>query len=206
MQGSVRLFNNYSNILQNAKVICNKFDKLDTNVRQRKKVKGGVILEFVTSGDTETHDMQTGRYLTFSIDNVMFAIEMHYITEIIGMQKTTELPDTPDYMIGIINLRGKIIPVLDVRRLFGKEVRDFDDRTCIIVIDIDGMPIGLIVDRVSEVVAIPADDVSEVPKANGGHHTRFVKNIGKIGTNVILILDCEKLINEQDIEITSEII
>lgn len=152
-----------------------------------------------------SEDMQTGRYLTFSIGEVMFGIEMRYITEIIGMQKTTELPDMPDYMKGIINLRGKIIPVLDVRLLFGKEMRPFDDRTCVIVIDIAGIPIGLIVDRVSEVVTISAGNMSDVPKANG-QTNRFVKNIGKTENGVVLILDCEKLLNDQEIEEINELI
>jgi purine-binding chemotaxis protein CheW len=160
-------------------------------------------LDYQKNEDADTEDMQTGRYLTFSIGDVMFGIEMLYITEIIGMQKITELPDMPDYMKGIINLRGKIIPVLDVRLLFGKEVREFDDRTCVIVIDIAGVPIGLIVDRVSEVVTIPSADVSDVPKASKGQNNRFVKNIGKTEGGVVLILDCEKLLNDQDIsEIT----
>jgi purine-binding chemotaxis protein CheW len=153
----------------------------------------------------DAEDMQTGRYLTFSIGDVMFGIEMNYITEIVGMQKITELPDIPCYMKGIINLRGKIIPVLDIRLLFGKEERQYDDRTCVIVIDIAGIPIGLIVDRVSEVVTISTDNVSEVPKSNG-QTNRFVKNIGKTENGVVLILDCEKLLNDQEIETISELI
>lgn len=163
-------------------------------------------MDYIKSEEAASEDMQTGRYLTFSIGDVMFGIEMHYITEIIGMQKITELPDMPDFMKGIINLRGKIIPVLDVRLLFGKEVREFDDRTCVIVIDIAGVPIGLIVDRVSEVVTISAGEVSEVPKANKGQNSRFVKNIGKTENGVVLILDCEKLLNDEEIETLSELI
>ena len=163
-------------------------------------------MDFVKNEDTDTEDMQTGRYLTFNIGDVMFGIEMLYITEIIGMQKITELPDMPSFMKGIINLRGKIIPVLDVRLLFGKDVREFDDRTCVIVIDIAGIPIGLIVDRVSEVVTISSGNVSEVPKANKSQNSRFVKNIGKTENGVVLILDCEKLLDDQDIEALSELI
>jgi purine-binding chemotaxis protein CheW len=155
--------------------------------------------------EDSAEDMQTGRYLTFSLGDVLFGIEMRYITEIIGMHKITELPDMPDYMKGIINLRGKIIPVLDVRLLFGKEARPYDDRTCVIVIDIAGMPVGLIVDRVSEVVTVSAGDVSEVPKANG-QSNRFVKNIGKTENGVVLILDCEKLLDAQEIEANSDMI
>lgn len=156
--------------------------------------------------EESAEDMQTDRYLTYCIGDVMFGIEMQYITEIIGMQKTTELPDMPDYMKGIINLRGKIIPVLDVRVLFGQALREFDDRTCVIVIDIAGAAIGLIVDRVSEVVSILSGDVSEVPKANKRQNSRFVKNIGKTENGVVLIVDCEKLLDDQEIELLSELI
>jgi purine-binding chemotaxis protein CheW len=162
-------------------------------------------LDYEKNEEMDAEDMQTGRYLTFSIGDVMFGIEMNYITEIVGMQKITELPDIPCYMKGIINLRGKIIPVLDIRLLFGKEERQYDDRTCVIVIDIAGIPIGLIVDRVSEVVTISTDNVSEVPKSNG-QTNRFVKNIGKTENVVVLILDCEKLLNDQEIETISELI
>jgi purine-binding chemotaxis protein CheW len=161
-------------------------------------------LDLVRKGEEDAEDMQIGRYLTFSIGDVMFGIEMQFITEIIGMQTITELPDMPAYMKGIINLRGKIIPVLDVRLLFGKETRQFDDRTCVIVIDIAGIPIGLIVDRVSEVVNISAEDVLEVPKANG-QNSRFIKNIGKTENGVVLILDCEKILSEQEIETIGDI-
>ncbi len=163
-------------------------------------------MDFSKNEEAAAEDMQTGRYLTFSIGDVLFGIEMQYITEIIGMQKITELPDMPAYMKGIINLRGKIIPVLDVRVLFGKDVREFDDRTCIIVIDIAGIPIGLIVDRVSEVITIPTNDVSEVPKANRGQNSGFVKNIGKTENGVVLILDCEQLLSEEEIETLSDLV
>jgi purine-binding chemotaxis protein CheW len=162
-------------------------------------------VDYSKNKEEDAEDMQTGRYLTFSIGDVMFGIEMHYITEIIGMQKITELPDMPGYMKGVINLRGKIIPVLDVRLLFGKEERQYDDRTCVIVIDIAGIPIGLIVDRVSEVITISTSDVSEVPKANS-QNNRFVKNIGKTENGVVLILDCEKLLSDQEIEEISELV
>jgi purine-binding chemotaxis protein CheW len=163
-------------------------------------------MNFAKDDYADIEDMQTGKYLTFNLGDVMYGIEMRYITEIIGMQKTTEIPDMPAYMKGIINLRGKIIPVLDVRLLFGKDERTHDDRTCVIVIDIAGIPIGLIVDRVSEVIAIQEENVSDVPKAGAGQNSRFVKNIGKTESGVVLIVDCDKILNDQDIETISELI
>ena len=88
-------------------------------------------------------DTQKGRYLTFGLGNEAYGIEIEHVTEIIGIQAITELPELPEYIRGIINLRGKIIPVMDVRLRFKKEFREYNDRTCIIVIDISGISIGL---------------------------------------------------------------
>ena len=100
-------------------------------------------------------DTQHGRYLTFNLGTESFGIEIKYITEIIGMQPITALPGLPAYIRGIINLRGEIIPVMDIRLRFGKEEIAYNDRTCIIVAKFEDVDIGLIVDSVSEVLTIP---------------------------------------------------
>jgi len=122
------------------------------------------------------------------------------VTEIIGMQAVTEMPEMPDYLKGIINLRGKIIPVMDVRLRFGKSARDYDDRTCIVVIDLDGIPVGLIVDSVSEVLTLPEEDISELPGMGAGQGGGYVRNIGKVGNGVVLLIDCEKLLSADERE------
>lgn len=144
-------------------------------------------------------DTQKGRYMVFSIDNESYGIEIKYVTEIIGIQTITEVPELPDYMKGIINLRGKIIPVMDIRLRFRKEPKEYNDRTCIIVVDIMDMSVGLIVDSVSEVVTINDTETSELPHINQRYNNRYVKNIGKIGSEVKLLLDCEKLLTEEEI-------
>lgn len=150
-------------------------------------------------------DTQKGKYLIFSIDDENYGIEIQYVTEIIGIQTITEVPGLPDYVKGIINLRGKIIPVMDVRLRFNKETREYNDRTCIIVVDIQGMSVGLIVDSVSEVVTINDSDISEVPHMNQSYKNRYVKNIGKIGNEVRLLLDCDKLLTDEDVGYLNEI-
>lgn len=144
-------------------------------------------------------DTQKGKYLTFTLGKESYGIEIQYVTEIIGIQAITEIPELPDYVKGIINLRGKIIPVMDVRIRFKKEVKEYNDRTCVIVIDINDLSIGLIVDSVAEVVNIPEQDIEAPPKMNKGYNNRFIKNIGKIGNDVKLLLDCEKLLNGDEI-------
>lgn len=147
----------------------------------------------------EEEDTQKDRYLTFQTGSEVYGIEIKYVTEIIGIQPITEIPELPDYMKGIINLRGKIIPVMDIRLRFKKAPREYNDRTCVIVIDINALSIGLIVDSVAEVLTIPEEDIVSPPDVKGGK-SRFMKGIGKAGNEVKLILDCEHLLNEQEQE------
>lgn len=150
-------------------------------------------------------DTQKGRYLTFALGNENYGIEIKYVTEIIGMQTITKVPELPDYIKGIINLRGKIIPVMDVRLRFKKEEKDYNDRTCVIVVDINELSIGLVVDGVSEVLTIPDQDIVDPPQMNKDFNNRYIKKIGKIGTDVKLLLDCQKLLTEDDFETMNEI-
>jgi purine-binding chemotaxis protein CheW len=149
-------------------------------------------------------DTQKGRFLTFSLDKETYGIEIKYVTEIIGIQAITEIPEMPEYVKGIINLRGKIIPVMDVRLRFKKEPREYNDRTCVVVIDINDISIGLIVDSVSEVLSIPEQDIVNPPKMNKSFENRYIKSIGKVGNDVKLLLDCEKLLTEDELECLSE--
>lgn len=149
-------------------------------------------------------DTQKGRFLTFSMGKESYGIEIQYVTEIIGIQTITQVPELPDYIKGIINLRGKIIPVMDVALQFKKEPRDYNDRTCVVVIDISDLSIGLIVDSVSEVVTIPDQDIVAPPQMNRGTNNRYIKNVGKVGNDVKLLLDCEKLLSEDELSGISE--
>lgn len=145
-------------------------------------------------------DTQKDRFLTFTIGKETYGIEIRHVTEIIGIQEITELPELSEYIRGIINLRGKIIPVMDVRLRFKKGFKEYNDRTCIIVIDIQGLPIGLIVDSVSEVLTINEQDMVDPPQMNKGVNNRYIRNIGKVGNDVKLLLDCEKLLTEDEVE------
>jgi purine-binding chemotaxis protein CheW len=145
-------------------------------------------------------DTQKDRYLTFSLGKESYGIEVRYVIEIIGIQSITEVPEMPDYIKGIINLRGKIIPVMDVRLRFKKEPKEYNDRTCIVVIDIKGISIGLIVDSVSEVITIPEEDVVDPPAINKSTNNKYIKKIGKVKNDVKLLLDCEKLLSDDELE------
>ncbi len=153
--------------------------------------------EFIQAEDDTLH----GRYLTFVLDEECYGIEIRYVTDIIQMQPIATLPGAENYLKGIINLRGEIIPVMDVRLRFGKPALAYNDRTCVIVMRFSDVSIGLIVDCVSEVLQILDEDVSQPPKINGASN-RFIKGIGKVGQEVKLLLDCEKLIENDKPEIS----
>lgn len=146
----------------------------------------------------EDEDTQEDKYLTFVISKEEYGIEIRYVTEIIGIQNITEVPDMPLYIKGVINLRGKVIPVMDVRLRFGVEERTYDDRTCIIVINIDDQSVGLIVDRVSEVLDIPKSEVEPPPKVRKGESSRFIQGMGKVGDKVKIILNAYQLLFDYD--------
>lgn len=147
------------------------------------------------------HDEETlkGKFLTFIVGNDTYGLEIRYVKEINEIQKFTEIPEMPVYIKGIINLRGKIIPLMDMRLLFGKESKEYDDRTCVVVIDFKSVSVGLIVDVVTEVLNISDDSISKLPRINRDFSSRFVKNIGKVGNEVVLLLDCDSLISRREL-------
>ena len=152
-------------------------------------------------------EQQKGKYVTFQSGNKFFGIKIQYVNEIIVYQEITEIPECENYIKGLINLRGKIIPVVDVRLRFGQEPIEYNDRTCIIVLNVGDTVAGLIVERIAEVVEIPEENILPSPaigKADKAHHV-FVKSIGKVGDSVKLLLDPEKLLNDEDIAILDSV-
>ncbi len=151
----------------------------------------------------EEEDTLKGRFLTFSLEGESYGIEIRYVTEIIKIQAITQMPELPEYMKGIINMRGKIIPVMDIRLRFKKKPEDYNDRTCIIVIDISGLNVGLIVDNVAEVLTIEEENIVDPPQITQAGN-RYIKSIGRVGNDVKLILNCEKLLTEEEVSTISQ--
>jgi len=145
-------------------------------------------------------DTQHGRYLTFFMESEVYGIEICFVKEIVGIQHINTIPECPDYVKGIINLRGRIIPIFDMRLRLHKEPIDYNDRTCIIVIESDTAMTGLIVDSVSEVVSIDQENISEPLKFDSGWHNRFINGIAKFGKSITLLIDCRKLIEQNAVE------
>ena len=148
----------------------------------------------------QNEDALQGKYLIFSMGKELYAIEIRDITEIIGMQPVTQVPEMPAYVKGITNLRGKIIPVMDARMRFGMMEKEYDDRTCIIVIQVGGTTTGLIVDRVVEVITLGEEEIAPPPDVNGSG-SRFIKGFGKAGGKVELLVDCRKLLGDESLSI-----
>jgi len=143
-----------------------------------------------------------GKFLTFLLGNEEYGIPIHKIKEIIGIMDITSIPRTPDFIKGVINLRGKIIPVMDLRLKFGLGGKEYNQRTCIIVVDIDyngtRKLMGIVVDTVSEVVNIQGSEIEIPPRYGGSVDMSFLTGMGKVKGKVILLLDIEKILDSEE--------
>jgi len=139
--------------------------------------------------EKEDEDTQQDKYLTFTIGQEHFGIEIRYVTEIVVVQKITAVPDTPKHIRGVINLRGKVIPVMGVRERFNLSPKEYDERTCIIVVKYNDVSVGLIVDIVNEVVDIPTDAIDPPPRSHSDIQTNYIAGMGKIDETVKILLN-----------------
>lgn len=161
---------------------------------------------YLDDKEYEEEDTQKGRYLTFTLDDNVYGLQIRFVTEIIGVQTATKVPETPDYVKGIINLRGRIIPLIDVRLKFGKEEIPYNERTCIIVIDVESVAVGLIVDKVDDVLSLDDSQIARPPSSGSvGFENRYIEGIGKVGDMVLLLLDAEKLLRAEEMEMIETI-
>ncbi|MDR5658485.1 chemotaxis protein CheW [Serpentinicella sp. ANB-PHB4] len=142
----------------------------------------------------------TEMILVFALGEEEFGIDISHVIEIIGIQEITSIPELPTYIKGVINLRGKIIPVMDVRLKFKKAFKAYHDRTCIIVIKIQDIFIGLAVDSVSEVITIKTEDITPPPQINNQYKNKYIRGIVKTSKKIKLLLDVEQLIKKEEIE------
>ena len=145
-------------------------------------------------------DTQKGKYVTFKSGNEYFGLKIQYVNEIIGYQEITAIPESEEYIKGLINLRGKIIPVIDVRLRFKQDPFEYTDRSCIIVINVNQLVVGLIVEKIAEVVEIQEENILPAPtigKADKSQN-KYVYGIGKVGDQVKLLLDPDRLLNDEE--------
>ena len=155
--------------------------------------------ETIEQANLENEDTLKNMYLTFRLGKEDYGIEIRYVTEIVGMQKITEVPDMPMFVKGVVNLRGQVIPVLDMRIRFHMEPREYDERTCIVVVNIGGAQVGLVVDTVNEVRNIDDSQISPPPKTAGADSARYIQGMGKVGEEVIILLEGQRLLYENEV-------
>ena len=145
-----------------------------------------------------------GKYLTFGLAEEEYGLEILKVREIFGMVNITAIPQTPEHVKGVINLRGKVIPVVDIRLKFCMTEKDYDDATCIIVVDVTGVEVGIIVDRVSEVLEISGEDIDDPPSFGTNVETDFILGMGKSDKRVTILLDITRVLGNEDLSTVGE--
>lgn len=147
--------------------------------------------------------IKEGKYLTFTLAGEEYGIGILKVREIVGMMNITRIPQTPPYVKGVVNLRGKVIPVVDLRLKFGIEAMDYTDRTCIIVVEIVGtakdIPMGVVVDAVSEVINIRQSDIEETPNFGTRIDTNYILGMAKTNGGVKILLDIDRVLSAAEV-------
>lgn len=163
----------------------------------------------IISQAVETMSHREGKYLTFTLAGEEYGIGILKIKEIIGMMPITTVPRTPEFVKGVINLRGKVIPVIDLRMRFAMEEIAYNDRTCIIVVEIhqqaDTVQIGIVVDAVSEVLNIKAADIEDTPTFGSKLDTDYILGMAKMEGGVKILLDIDTVLNQQDASLLQQV-
>jgi purine-binding chemotaxis protein CheW len=146
---------------------------------------------------------KAGKYLTFKLAVEEYGLEILKVQEIMKMVEVTKIPRTPDYVRGVINLRGKVIPVVDLRLKFGMEAKDTTVKTCVIVVQVkrndSTVTMGIIVDEVSEVLDVTSDQIEPSPEFGTAVRTDFILGIGKVGKKVVMLLDADKVLSSTEV-------
>jgi purine-binding chemotaxis protein CheW len=149
-----------------------------------------------------------GKYLTFTLAEEEYGIGILKVKEIIGIMSITTVPQTPEYMKGVINLRGKVIPVVDLRLKFGMEAMEYTERTCIIVVEIEEdkrkIQMGIVVDAVSEVMNIKAGDIEDTPNFGSRLNTEYILGMAKIGGKVKILLDIGHVLSTEEVSLINK--
>ena len=153
-------------------------------------------------------ELQEGKHLTFSLGKETYGIPIQHVQQIIGMMDITEIPRMPKFIKGVTNLRGKIIPILDLRLKFGLPPIDYTDRTCIIIVEmqVNGIKkwMGVVVDAVSEVLNIQSSEIEPPPQYGTQTENDFLTGMGKVKGKVILLLEMQKVLNQDDLKLLQQ--
>lgn len=153
----------------------------------------------VLSRATREEHPDTRKFLTFALGTESYGLPIGHVTEIIGVMRVTPVPEMPEYVRGVINLRGRVIPVMDVRLRFGMPSREADARTCIVVICVADTDVGLLVDTVQEVLDVPTSEIAPAPTIDGGARS-FVASMAKVQGGVTIVLDADALLFHEHLD------
>lgn len=159
-----------------------------------------------TREDVQQHTdlSHTGKYLSFFLGDEEYGLKILKVREIIGLMEITSVPQTPEFIKGVINLRGKVIPVIDLRLKFGMESAEYTEETCIIVVDISHAMMGILVDTVSEVLDITEEQIEPSPSFGSKINTDFILGMGKIKDQVKILLEIDKVLSVEELAIMAE--
>ncbi|WP_461834045.1 chemotaxis protein CheW [Desulfothermus sp.] len=148
--------------------------------------------------DTKQKHEEMLQLVSFRLGDEEFGVDIMQVQEIIRMQDITSVPNAPEFVEGVINLRGRVIPIIDLRKRFGLEEKSHDKATRIIVVKVDDLTVGLVVDEVSEVLRIPADTVEPPPPIVAGVESEYIRGVGKLEDRLLILLDLSKTLSKEE--------
>lgn len=151
---------------------------------------------------SKNSDSDVKKFLSFSIDKQKYAIDIMKIREIREWEETTSIPESPSYMIGVVDIRGKIVPIFDIKNKFGNGATDTTNKNAVIVLKFAGKMIGILVHSVSDIIEIKPEEINEAPSANADIETKYIVGIFSTKTGMVILLDAEKIF---DAELVSQI-
>ena len=143
---------------------------------------------------------ESSQYLTFKLDQELYAVDIAKVREVLEFTAVTKVPRTPDFMRGVINLRGTVVPVVDMRIKFRMEERAYEVNTVILIVEVRGINIGMIVDAVSDVVEIPIKGIQDTPHFSAKIETDFISGIGNRDDQLVIILDVDRILSQDEVE------
>lgn len=150
--------------------------------------------------NNDNDEVETNQYVTFLIAKETYGVEVLRVQEIIGMTGITHVPNSMEFMRGVINLRGTVVPVVDMRLRFGMEEKDYDNFTVILIVEVKGYMVGMIVDSVADVVDIPIKNIQDTPHFSANIRTDYIKGIGRIDEDLVIVLNVDKILSTEELE------
>lgn len=150
--------------------------------------------------NNDNDEVETNQYVTFLIARETYGVEVLRVQEIIGMTGITHVPNSMEFMKGVINLRGTVVPVVDMRLRFGMEEKDYDNFTVILIVEVKGYMVGMIVDSVADVVDIPIKNIQDTPHFSANIRTDYIKGIGRIDEDLVIVLNVDKILSSEELE------